>query len=330
MQYISRISLSLSKKVVACFLWIAFVLCANELVIQPTPVFAYEPTLTPVAMNWASEFALPLLNGNKKDDEKPFDFGIKDDLPLLENLKKIFYPSADAGNGSLWRVIRTIAVGIFLALLIWAGARFLLYSDSEEEVKKSKLNLLYVLYGAALFFLAFWILSSALDFGSIEGVTWDEWVLKRVENNVILFVLAFLKSAAFFVAIIFMGRYGYKMLSAPDEESKLKEAKTGILNVVLALVFIKIIDYIYFIANQEDFKSKSIEFVAQASKFLGYLFGILLVLSVIYAGYLYVTSSGDKDNITKAQTLLKSVFIATMLVLLFLLIIYQVFSDVLA
>lgn len=295
-----------------------------------SPVVAEQHTLTPLAVNWLSDFALPLLNGNDAKDEKPFDLGIKDDLTLLENLKKFFYPSADAWNGSLWRIMRTIAVGIFLALLIWAGARFLLYSDSEDEIKKSKLNLLYVLYGAALFFLAFWILSNALDFGSVEGVTGDNGVLKRVENNVILFVMAFLKAAAFFVAIVFLGRYGYKMLSAPDEESKLKEAKTGILNVVLSLVFIKIIDYVYFIANQTTFKTDSIAFVAAASKFLGYLFGILLVIAIIYSGYLYVTASGDKDNITKAQTLLKSVFIATLLVLLFLLIIYQVFSDVLA
>jgi hypothetical protein len=295
-----------------------------------TETVSAQQTVAPLAVNWLSDFALPLLNGNEADDEKPFDLGIKDDLPLLENLKKFFYPSADAANGSLWRVIRTIAVAIFLALLIRAGARFLLYSDSDDEIKKSKLNLLYILYGAALFFLAFWLLSSALDFGSVEGVTGDNGVLKRVENNVVLFVMAFLKAAAFFVAIIFMGRYGYKMLSAPDQESKLKEAKTGILNVVLALVFIKIIDFVYFIANQQDFKSQSIKFVAQASKFLGYLLGILLVLSIIYAGYLYVTSAGNKDNITKAQTLLKSVFIAVLLVLLFLLIVYQVFSDVLA
>lgn len=282
------------------------------------------------AVDFLQDFALPLLNGNDSGDEKPFDLGIKDDIPLLENLKKVFYPSLDASNGSLWRIIKIIAVGIFLALLVWAWARFLLYSDSEDDIKKSKMNLLYLMYGAALFFLAFRILSTALDFGSIEGVTGDNGVLKRVENNVILFVLAFLKTAAFFVAVVFIGRYGYKMMSAPDQESKLKEAKTGILNVILALLFIKIIDYVYFIANQETFKSKAIEFVAQASKFLWYLFGVLLVLSVIYSGYLYVTSSGDKDNITKAQTILKSVFIATMLILLFMLIIYQVFSDVLA
>jgi divalent metal cation (Fe/Co/Zn/Cd) transporter len=93
-------------------------------------------------------------------------------------------------------------------------------------------------------------------------------LVERLENNIILTVLAFFKGAAFFVALVFLVFYGWKMMKAFDEAEKLKEARIGILNVFLALVFIKIIDYLYFIAQAQDFKSRAIELVVQISKFL--------------------------------------------------------------
>ena len=41
------------------------------------------------------------------------------------------------------------------------------------------------------------------------------------------------------------------------------------------------------------------------SALLGTL-GIIFLLIVVYAGYLYLTAMGEKDNITKAKTLLKN------------------------
>jgi len=46
------------------------------------------------------------------------------------------------------------------------------------------------------------------------------------------------------------------MMGAMDKEDKVKAAKTGILNVIIALVFIKIVDLIYFIAQEPDFTSQ--------------------------------------------------------------------------
>jgi hypothetical protein len=58
------------------------------------------------------------------------------------------------------------------------------------------------------------------------------------------------------------------MIRAFDEEEKLKAARTGILNVFLALVFIKIVDYVFFIVQVQDFKSRAVELIVQISKFL--------------------------------------------------------------
>jgi uncharacterized membrane-anchored protein len=50
----------------------------------------------------------------------------------------------------------------------------------------------------------------------------------------------------------------------------------------------------------------------------------------MYAGYLFVTSSGNDDNISKAKGLIKTIFVVVLVILLFLLVVYQVFNDVLA
>jgi hypothetical protein len=71
-------------------------------------------------------------------------------------------------------------------------------------------------------------------------------------------VIGFLKAAAFFAAIIFMVYYGYRMMNSFDREERLKNARTGILNVIMALIFIKIIDYLYYIAQIGDFKNQAI------------------------------------------------------------------------
>lgn len=189
--------------------------------------------------------------------------------------------------------------------------------------------------GVGVILLSIWILSTALNFtdsSTIVGLadkSDPSALLNKVQNNIFQTIGGFLKGMAFFLAIVSLLWNGYHMIMALDEESKWKEAKTGVQNVVFALIFIKLIDYLYWIAQMKDFKNKAIDFIVQASKFLGYVFGIALVLAAIYAGYLMITSSGDEDKVKKWQYILKTIFVVTIVVLLLLLVVYQVFVDIL-
>ena len=166
--------------------------------------------------------------------------------------------------------------------------------------------------------------------GAVSDGTSQWALLSNFENNVMLLLLSFFKGLAFFLAIIFLVWYGYKMMEAFSEEEKLQAARTGVLNVFLALIFIKMIDYLYLIAQHQDFKNQAIEFVVQATKFLGYLWGIMFVVALIYAWYQFISAGGNDDKINKAKTVIKSVFVIILIILLFMLIIYQVFNDLLA
>lgn len=62
-------------------------------------------------------------------------------------------------------------------------------------------------------------------------------------------------------------------MSAMDAEDKFSEGTRGIRNVVIALVLMKVIDYIYFIAQSPSFKNEATELIVTVSKTLGYVLG---------------------------------------------------------
>ena len=45
-------------------------------------------------------------------------------------------------------------------------------------------------------------------------------------------------------------------MQAQEKEDKIKQARSGAINVILALIAIKVLDYVYYIAQNADFVSK--------------------------------------------------------------------------
>jgi hypothetical protein len=77
-------------------------------------------------------------------------------------------------------------------------------------------------------------------------------------------------------------------MSAMDQEDKIKAGRRGILNIVLALLFIKLIDFIYYVVAQPSFSAPIKDLIIQAATFLGRIFGAIVMLAVIVAGYLMI------------------------------------------
>lgn len=301
-------------KIFVCFVWLSF------------GVWLIGGSLT----RWADfvwDYANPLLQKWWNGDEKAYTFNIDQNNKIIDNVKALFYPW-DKG-GQIWTFISTIAVAIFFALLVWAWFQFIINADDPEGIKKAKTSLLYILLGAAIFFLALRILSTLLDLWSVEGVYGDGWnTVMDKANNLAVFILSFLKALAFFAALFFVVWYWFHILIAVGNEEKTTAAKTGLINVLLALIFIKVIDYLYYVSLSGEFETKGVEFIVQASKFVTYLIGACLVLSLLYAWYMMITATGEDERTTKATNLVKAVFIVWILVLLFMLIIHQVFNDI--
>lgn len=272
---------------------------------------------------WISYWQAPSFDDFWSDiDSSTYDIDVDSKKDLQTNILSIFYPTEK--NSQIWQAIRIIWVGIFFVFLVWGGVLFLLWAWDESSLKKAKMNLIYIMYWGVLFFGVTWILGTALN---IWWVTWTEDLVWNIWDNIMFQVLSFLKAAAFFMAVVMIFYYWYRMIQAFEKEDKISEARKWIINVVVALVFIKVIDFIYYIAQQNTFKTQAGELLIWFSKILWYILWALLIISIFYSWFLMITSRWEEDQFNKWKNIIKAVFIISLIIMLFLLIIYQVIGE---
>lgn len=324
--------------------WLIIILMKNLLytivfLFLSITVFWFAQGAAPPDFLW--DFAAPLVSGEESvytfwaDGSTWIGDIIDPNRSLTDNLKNIFYPPIFGDEaqswGELWRLIRNIWVWILVVMLIWAGGMFVRNPSDPEAMGTAIKNMIYIIYGVALFFWVTRLLGTVLNVWDFNGLlgTWDnDGLVNKLENNIILQLIWFLKALAFFVAIVFTAWYGFKMATAVDAEDKVKAAKSGLLNVIVALVFIKVIDYIYYVAQVWDIQSTSMDVIISVSKFFWFLFGWLLFLSFLYVGFLYLTSAWSEERVKTAWTYLRNLIVVMLVVFLFLLIVYQIFADI--
>lgn len=257
----------------------------------------------------------------------PDSLNIDPKSSLKDNIYAIFYPSG-IGNGWWWVIynyIRNIWIWVLVLFIILNGMYMVRFADTEKELEKARMNFLYMSYWAFLVFGGVWLLWLVKIWWNAE---WIKWLITNVQDKLLFQVLTFLKAAAFFVAVIMVVYYGIQIIRAYEKEDKLKEAKNGIINVFASLVFIKVIDYVFYIATQSTFKSKIVELIISTSKIMWWIIWWISVLYVIYAWFQLVTSNWDESKYKNAVNTLRSIFLVGITIMLFLLITYQLFTDV--
>ena len=265
--------------------------------------------------------------------ENVFTLCVDKNLSLQENIKNLFYPSTmsnpsspcgDHPGGQLRWVIQTLSVALVFIFLVMAGVKFVMKAKSADGPKDAARGIIYLAYGAFLIFGVVWILWTVLNIPNIQGTT---QLVNNLQNGLFLQILSFFKVLWFFLAIIMMIISGIKMMAAMDQSEKIKSARTGVMNVIVALIFIKVIDYIFYIAQVPSFALQAKQFVINIALVLGYIVGAALVAAAFYAGFLFMTSSGSEDSIKKAKSALINIAIVAAVIFLFLLIVFQIFNE---
>jgi type IV secretory pathway VirB2 component (pilin) len=269
--------------------------------------------------------------------ENVFNLCIRRDISLRENIIRLFYPSrlppafdidewCASARGWLFRdIFRRLWVALLFIFFIFAGIQLVIRANDDEARKKSLMSMLYILYGWFLFLWSTWILWDVLNIANLQG---SEQLADNLENNLFLQILTLLKGLAFFVAIVFLVIYGYRIMAATDQEEKLKTAKTGILNIIISLVAIKVIDYLYYIASVPTFGSDAANLILQIATVLGYIIGAMFMLSIFYLGFLLLTGRWEEETVTKAKNIVVTILLSALVIFLFLLIIYQVMKEI--
>ena len=277
---------------------------------------------------WAlvgSSFAVPTLDANQGKHIWYNISAVNRHMSLKDNIWNLFFPNAWRWGGIIWEKIRVIAVWLLFIFLVWAWALFVMNANDDGELKKAKNNILYIFYGAFLVFASVWLLWSILS-------VWQEWTTANTaviatQRDIIWTILIFFKSAAYYLAIMMMVYYWYMIVQAQEKEDKIKAAKTWALNIILALIAIKVLDYVYYIAQNRNFKEQAGNFIVWAWKILWWVLWVLLVLAILYAAVLLVTSRWDEESWKKAKIIIRNVFLVIFVLFLFIVILYDLIKN---
>ena len=265
---------------------------------------------------------------------KPENFGVESKKTLKQNITDMLYPSASKGNDSkIYDVVKGATLWVMILFIVWAGASLLISWKKPEEAKKHLYSLLYILLGGVFIYGASWLFWNVLSFGndaltnrSEGGIGWvaDVFVWK---GSVLFVVLSAVKAFAFFLAIIMIVITWFKVMAAWDWD-KWKKLVKWLINVIVALLIIKWVDFIYYLAaDGGNFVAKSSDFIINVAKVFGWIYWVIVVLMVIIAGYLYVTDGWSWSNFKKASNVLVNILLSGLVLFSFLLITYQIFAE---
>jgi len=267
--------------------------------------------------------------------ETVYDLWIDSSKSLKQNIRCLFYPNSyrvpgcDTSSAG-WK-IRDIARYIWFAILViylvMAWISLLIQWWDSEKVKTSLKSLIYILYWSILFFGSTWILGSVLWVETVQGTQWMvEWI-QWWPDSLFFKTIAALKAFAFFIAIIMVVIYWFKIMAVSDQADKTKTAIRWIINVVVALVMIKIIDYVYYIAQLPNFTSKANDFIIELAKILWFIMWAGLVIMIFYSWFLFLTDQWKSENMKKAKNIIIWVLMSALVIFMLLLIMYQLFAE---
>ena len=279
------------------------------------------------APSFEADFAKSLTSSNSS--ERLYDiWWVSWKKTLKQNIEALFFPPMGTGTWwALWNVLRYVGMVLVFIFILYSGIQLIMSMWKPDKLKSAVTNLLYVLIGSFLFFWAMWIFSSVFNINSLQATSWVSDKLTSAEW-LPFFILSFLKWAAFFVAIVYIVSIWFQLMNPSNWESwngKKLIKKLG--NVIFALVAIKVVDFLYYIAAQKTFASDAGNFIIQVAKFLAYLSGIVMVIMIIYSGYLLVVDGWKWENFKKAKNTLINILLAIIALFFFLFILYQIFAE---
>ena len=268
--------------------------------------------------------------------EKEGESGKKREVTLRENIVSLFYPRYDWKTSAIYWVLRGITLWVMIIFIVVAGASLLL-NKKPEESKKHLSCLLYIMLWWVFIYASNRLFGSVLNFnqgdftldpsGQQAGGLW--WFTRVLiwKGSVFFVVLSAIKAFAFFLAIIMIVVTWFKVIAAWDWE-KWKKLVKWIVNVVVALLIIKWVDFIYYLAaDSSTFIENTSNLIINVAKVFAWIYWVIVFIMVLVAGYLYITDWWDGSSFKKASNVLVNILLSALVLFGFLLITYQIFAE---
>jgi hypothetical protein len=271
---------------------------------------------------------------DKGSTERVFDiWGVSGKNSLKANIEGLFYPQSDGKWGVIWDLLKYVWMLLVFIYIVYSAIILITSMGKPDKIKSALTNLLYVLLWSFLFFWSIYIFTKLFN---IQGLTWTENASEQLTwtyginwgGGLLLFILSLLKWAAFFIAIVYIVLIWFQLMNPSTWESwdgKKIIKKLG--NVIFALIGIKVVDFLYYIASTDTFATSAGNFIVQVAKFLAYIAGIVMVIMIIYSWYLLIVDGWKGENFKKAKNTLINILLAVIALFFFLFILYQIFAE---
>ena len=302
-----------------------FSLCSVALMLSYSSASSYQ------APSYYDNFSKYLIEW---EEEHVFNLPwVSADKSFSDNIRCLFYPSTYNSCGStnrwwaIWNVIRYIWYALVVLFIVISWIKLLVSGSNADKVKSSLSSLLYIILWSVLFFGCIWILWSVLKFETVGGTEWLTDNLKSGNTSLLFFILSFGKAFAFIAAILMIVIYGFKVMSSSDKSEKVKAGLKWLLNVIVALVIIKVIDYVYYIAQLPNLVSEATTLIIEIAKLLWFIIWALMVIMLFYAGFLFITDQWSSENMKKAKNIIVWILVTALVIFALLLIIYEIFRE---
>lgn len=284
--------------------------------------------------NFSKYFTSGLPDGSGEINDVWVFSGVSSEKTLKENIRCLFYPNSyNTGCGSTSRgwyirdVLRYVWYALVVLFIVISGIKLLVSGSNPDKVKSALTSLLYIILWSILLFGCVWILWSVLKLETVNQTSWLAENVQWNQSSLLFFVLSFAKAFAFIAAILMIVIHGFKMMSSADKSDKVKTGLKWLLNVVIALVIIKLIDYIYYIAQLPDIVTQTTDLIIEVAKIVWFIIWALMVIMLFYAGFLFITDQWSSENMKKAKNIIVWILVSAIVIFALLLIIYEIFNE---
>lgn len=225
--------------------------------------------------------------------------------------------------------LKILISGVALIFIVLIGVYLVAFSDSEEEIKKQKQQILYALLGFLFLNIPTAILSIFFP-GETREIPWDPsggW--SQLEGNDSIFwnslgfggflgdIISFLRVFVFGIAVLIFTWGAFEMIVSRGIEENYKRGRNRIMYGIIVLIFMAFVEaWGRWVAAPDGDIRRSLEAVAGPALGIAFFFAApIAVAFMIYGAYFYITSGGDEDRAKKGKVIIINTLIASVILI---------------
>jgi NADH:ubiquinone oxidoreductase subunit 6 (subunit J) len=234
-------------------------------------------------------------------------------------------------NSTGFRILTMIKVfiqGLLIIMVVYTGFMMIYSMGNDEETLSSAKRQIWYFLVALLFINIPWTLYEAFYKNgntTVGGSIENSWFTGNSESNLFVDffvfgntlndnIVGFMQIMIFIAAIFMLVLEWILMITSRGREEKLTEAKNKILYIILALIFVGMIEVWKRLAFSWNITDGVNLFESLANLAL-FFAGPVALFFLTLAGYYYITSNGDEERIAKAKSIIINTILATLILL---------------